>query len=112
MPKQGTIVLVPFPFSDLSATKVRPAVVLSSVKHGDDIVFAFVSSGSARSENFDILIKPSDQNFSKTGLKTNSVIRVAKLATLDRKIVLGEIGSLGPEHLKQVKTSLKKLFLI
>lgn len=112
MPKQGTIVLVPFPFSDLSATKVRPAVVLSSAKHGEDIIFAFISSGSARSENFDIAVKTIDPYFSRTGLKTNSVIRVAKLATLDKKIILGEIGNLGPGHLKQIKISLKNLFSI
>jgi mRNA interferase MazF len=112
MTKQGTIVLVPFPFTDLSATKVRPAVVISAVEHGDDVVLAFISSNVSRHEPFDIKIKNTDRNFNKTGLKGDSLLRIAKLATLDRKIILGELGIWGAEHLKQAKTNLKKLFSI
>ena len=43
--KRGTVVLTPFPFTDLSGTKVRPAVVVSpSDRPGEDVILAFISS--------------------------------------------------------------------
>jgi len=105
-------VLVPFPFSDLSTSKVRPAVALSATSHGEDLIFAFISSNVTRAEQFDIKIKTSDKNFVRTGLRGDSVIRISKLATLDRKIILGELGVLGAEHLKQIKMCLKKIFAV
>ena len=44
MPKKGAVILVPFPFTDLSENKVRPAVVLSCAMKGEDVVVAFISS--------------------------------------------------------------------
>ena len=90
MPKQGTIVPVPFPFTDLTDTKVRPAVVLSSFKKGEDVVVAFISSQKEKRGAFDIEIVPSQEN----GLRVLSKIKCAKLATLDIKIILGELGLL------------------
>ncbi len=111
MYKQGTIVLLPFPFTDLSAHKVRPAVIVSKYNEGDDIVVAFISSQKpTRLRRFDVLITADAQAFALTGLKTTSVIKSAKLATLDKKIILGELGALGAATMRSVSKKLRLLF--
>ncbi|MFA6006535.1 MAG: type II toxin-antitoxin system PemK/MazF family toxin [Candidatus Paceibacterota bacterium] len=112
MSKRGLIVLTPFPYSDLSEAKVRPAVVIAEHSASEDFVVAFISTNTERTDPMDVLIKRTDPHFARTGLKSDSVIRVAKLATLDRRIILGDIGIIDEDHMKQVKSRLKKLFLI
>jgi mRNA interferase MazF len=91
MYEKGKMVLIPFPFTDLSATKVRPVVVLSNSMQGDDIVVAFISSKKQNKiYKTDVVVKTANKDFIRTGLKTDSIIKVGKLATLDKKIVLGE----------------------
>lgn len=98
--------LVPFPFTDLSGSKVRPAVIVSRNMLGDDVVVVFVSSRTDKRTNYDVSV---DAN-SKTGLKTPSVIKCSKIATLDKKVVLGELGILPPVVRKKLFVILKKVF--
>jgi mRNA interferase MazF len=108
MPK-GTIVLIPFPFTDLSGQKVRPALILHDHKGGEDCLVSFISSVQQKKlGSFDIAVKPSVHN----GLKLNSTIKVAKIATLQKKTILGELGSLESDILKKVDTKLKDLFRV
>ncbi len=85
--KPSDIILVPFPFSDLSKNKVRPAVVLAHDK--EDYTLVFITSVKPSSSYF-LEVKPSGEN----NLKPLSYIRYSKIASLDGKIVLGKIGSL------------------
>ena len=102
---KGRIVLVPFPFTDLSGLKVRPALVLH-VSKGEDCVVAFISSARGRKSPFEISIKATNQN----GLKVDSVLKVDKIATLQKKIVLGELGIAEKHIIASVDASLRKLF--
>lgn len=105
---KGRIVLIPFPFTDLSGHKVRPALVLHSSR-GEDCIVAFISSRPERKKHsYDVHVAPSAGN----GLKVPSIVRVDKLATLEKKIVIGELGALEPEALKQVDTTLRKVFTL
>ena len=105
--RKGTVVLVPFPFTDLSGNKVRPCVVLFSQKHGENCIIAFLSSAETKTIGlFGVMIKVNASN----GLKKNSILRVDKIATLQKKIVLGELGELGVVTMKSVDAKLKKLF--
>jgi mRNA interferase MazF len=88
MYKKGTIILVPFPFTDLTGNKVRPAVIISKEKIGSDVVVVFITSQAKLKEKYLVLIKPEAEN----GLKVPSKIVCSKIATLDAKIVLGELG--------------------
>ena len=88
MYKKFKIILVPFPFTDLSNYKIRPAIIVSSNVLGSDIIVAFMSSTTKKMSFGDIKIKKTDKN----GLKINSIVKISKLATLDKKIILGEIG--------------------
>ena len=58
--KKGDLVLIPFPFTDLSGKKLRPALIL--VESQSDVVVSFLTTQLHRQENFDLLIEPSGQN--------------------------------------------------
>ncbi|MEK7200516.1 MAG: type II toxin-antitoxin system PemK/MazF family toxin [Patescibacteria group bacterium] len=105
---KGKIVLIPFPFTDLSGSKVRPAIILSNNKKGEDCLVAFISSLGIKRSEFDVSVKLSLKN----GLKIDSVVKVDKIATLEKKIILGEIGILESEYVTKIDEKLKKLFSI
>lgn len=106
MYKKGTVVLVPFPFTDLSGNKVRPAVIVSDGKIGSDVVVLFISSQSKLKAKNTISLKADDQS----GVKTNSKIVCSKIATLEAKIILGELGHVTSVIQKKIDSELKKVF--
>ena len=83
-PAAGAIVLVRFPFSDLSQTKLRPAVVLADAGHGDWILCQVTSKpyGDARA------IKLEDANFASGSLRVTSYARPGKLFTANRDLIV------------------------
>jgi mRNA interferase MazF len=91
-------VLVRFPFSDLSKTKLRPAVVLADVGRGDRILCQVTSKsyGDVRSVQLD----PVD--FVKGSLRVTSYARPGKLFTANRDLIASEVGALKPESLKRL----------
>ncbi|MEA5129211.1 MAG: type II toxin-antitoxin system PemK/MazF family toxin [Proteiniphilum sp.] len=102
--KKGDIVLVSFPFTDFSGNKVRPALVLSVSTL--DVIVAFISTQLHRKEQVDIELDPSSDN----GLKRVSIIKVAKLVTIEKKLVLGLLGKLDDKKLSELDKGLKKIF--
>lgn len=108
--KRGKIVLTPFPFTDLTANKIRPAVVVSdSARIGVDIILAFISSvyNLSKLPPTDELLQTTDADFALTGLKKNSVFKMDKLATVDSSIILGEIGETSPTLQTKLDAKLK-----
>jgi mRNA interferase MazF len=105
MIRQGAIVLIPFPFTDLSTNKVRPALILALGHSGEDVVVAFISS-QQKKKKYTVAVTPSDRN----GLRIDSMIVCDKLATLEKTIVLGELGFLEEETIALVRSKLKVLF--
>ncbi|MDO8569687.1 MAG: type II toxin-antitoxin system PemK/MazF family toxin [bacterium] len=104
---KGDLVLVPFPFTDLSGQKVRPALILYAERKGEDCIVAFLSSvKNKKIYPFDFVIKPSKRN----GLKMNSVVKINKIATLEKRIVLGQLGTLESVELNKIDAKLKLLF--
>lgn len=111
MYKQGDIVLVPFPFTDLKGEKVRPALVLSLKEIGDDITLCFISSIIPNKIlGNEVILKKDNKNFKNTGLKVDSLIKVTKIATLEKNVVLGKFGDLDIENFSKVKLIIKKYF--
>jgi mRNA interferase MazF len=109
MLKKGTIVLVPFPFTDLQGAKVRPALVVSDKPVGEDVVLVFISAKKAKSKKqyaHDVPICATGIN----GLKQDSVIRCAKIATLEKNIILGELGIITQNDQTNVDRELTRLF--
>ena len=92
--KRGDIVLVPFPFTDLTAEKLRPAVIISPEPQELDVVIAFISSmvPSGELAETDFLLTPDHPDFSKTGLKKVSVFKMKKLLTMERTKLIRRLG--------------------
>ena len=89
-PANGTIVLVRFPFSDLSDTKLRPAVVLAQAGRGDVILCQITSQ--PYTDNSAIEVLPID--FDAGSLNRTSYVRPAKLFTANDSIVARNVGQL------------------
>ena len=104
MYKKGTVILVPFPFTDLSGNKVRPAVIISNGKIGKDVVVVFVTSQARVTGGHVVSVQPTEEN----GLKVPSKIICAKIATVEAKIVLGELGSLSETDMTAIDTELRQ----
>jgi mRNA interferase MazF len=95
---RGDVVLTPFPFTDLSGSRVRPAVVVSRGFIADDIVLAAISSvirGPASSSDY--RIGTTHPEFALTGLRVESVLRMHKLACVEESVIIRRLGQLQAE---------------
>lgn len=109
--KKGDIVLIPFPFIDLSTTKLRPAVLLWVDLSGMDITVCFISSQNLNSVNAEeFLIDENEPEFSKTGLKVTSKVRVSRIVTIERNLIRRKLGELGISFLTILNNKLKNTF--
>lgn len=94
----GDVVVVPFPFSDLTQAKRRPALVITALE-GDDVILCQITSKAVK----DIYSLPLDENDFETGsLKQASNIRPNRIFTADSHIILYRIGNLKTEKLLRV----------
>jgi len=105
---KGKIVLVPFPFTDLTAAKLRPALVIYEGEQ--DVVVAFISSKvPSQLSEADVLVSRQERSFEKSGLKVDSLIKLDKIATVLKDLVVGELGELGEEPRREVNRKLRKM---
>jgi len=98
-PVKGDVVIVPFPFSDLSTTKKRPALVIATLL-GDDLILCQITS-QANTDSHAIILLP--QDFQQGKLHIISRIRPNKLFTADRSLILYKIGRLKPAKIEEVE---------
>ena len=105
--RQGDVVLIPFPFTDLSSTKVRPAILVSVDPQHNDVVVAFISSVTANLHTHDVLLKDKDHDFTATGLKKTSVFKMDKLLTIASILILRRLGHVNPSLQRQLDNALK-----
>jgi mRNA interferase MazF len=95
---RGDVVLTRFPFTDLSGASLRPALVVSPGQIGEDIVLAAISSVVRGSRvPTDCIVDMSHPEFSQTGLRVTSVLRLHKLATVERAVIVRRLGCIGPQ---------------
>lgn len=106
------IVTVPFPFDDLSANKVCPAVCLTDeIQPYGHIVLAFITSRiSANPSDTDFVIDATDADFAQTGLKVSSTIRLHRLMTISKNIIRRQFGKLSKNQQAEIENRLRKLF--
>ena len=95
---KGDVVVVPFPFSDLSQAKRRPALVVSKLE-GDDVILCQITSQSIK-DNYAIPLD--DKDFETGSLKQSSNIRPNRIFTADSNIVLYKVGNLTKEKLNEI----------
>ena len=106
---KGKLVLIHFPFTDLISAKLRPALVL--MEGEKDCVVVFISSKiPAQASSTEILIPEEHEEFAGTGLKRSSVIKVDKIATISKELMLGEIGEIGETLRREVNKKLREAY--
>jgi mRNA interferase MazF len=97
-PSAGSVVLVPFPFSDLSQSKQRPAVVLADAGRGDWILCQVTSKPYADSH----AVTLTDEDFTRGSLRLTSYARPAKLFTAHESLFVIEAGVLSTAALTRI----------
>ena len=101
---KGDIIVIPFPFSDLSNSKRRPALVIANIK-GDDLILCQITS--KRSDEYSISLDKTDLINKKLEF---SNIRTNRLFTADKSIVIYKLDHLKNNKIKQVEEKLIELF--
>jgi len=108
----GKVILVPFPFDDLSGAKVRPAVCPTEpIGPHRHIVVAFITSRTQTVRlDTDIAVGPNDPDFGMMGLRVPSTICLHRLMTIASSTVLRELGALSDTRLSEVRLRLRRFF--
>lgn len=104
-PSVGAVVLVPFPFSDLSSTKLRPAVVLADVGKGDYILCQVTSKPYADPQAIEIR----GDSFTHGNLHRTSYARPGKLFTANDALIAREVGTLKIDVRAKIVEAIEKL---
>jgi len=105
--QKGSIVILPFPFSDLTATKKRPSLVIVDLE-GDDLILCQITSFN-RQDSYAISLNQNDLN--KGTLKIDSLIRTNKIFTATSDIIEYELGKITEAKLKEVEDKLVETIL-
>lgn len=102
----GQVVLIPFPFSDLSRAKMRPAIVLADAGREDWILCQVTSNPYGDEKALEI----TDQDFSSGSLRLTSYARPGKLFTASESLIAGKIGVLNTKTSNQLIGAVIKIF--
>ena len=103
---KGEVVVLPFPFSDLTASRKRPALVMATLQ-GDDVILCQITS-EARVDAYSVLLTVND--FVVGSLQQSSMIRPNRIFTADKSIILYKVGTLKEQKVKEVEEVLMKIF--
>ena len=105
---RGDVVLTRFPFTDVTGALFRPAVVVSQGHIGQDIVPIAISSvvrGALAPTDYPV--EMTHPEFALTGLRVTSVLRMHKLAAVERSVIGRRPGRLGPQLRAEVDRLLR-----
>lgn len=107
---QRDILLVPFPFSDLSGKKLRPVLVVSKDdfnNHSDDMIVCAITSNLAKSYySFDF----ENSDLEEGKLFDRSIIKIESIAKLKKRLVIKKIAKIKKEPFLEIMKKLKSLF--
>ncbi len=98
---KGAVVVVPFPYTNLSAVKNRPALVIATLP-GPDVLLCMITSQPAPDAEF-VAVTANDIN---PPINRNSIIRPSRLFTMDAALVIKRAGTLDSTKLAQVSAML------
>ena len=103
---KGDVVVLLFPFLDLSSAKKRPAIVVAKLV-GEDLILAQITSVE-RTDKYAIAL--SNKDFKQGSLPQESIIRPNKLFTADKSLISYKIGTLKENKVKEVENTLINIF--
>lgn len=109
--KRGDVVLVPFPFTDLTGIKQRPAVVISSDAFNDvreDVLIAAITSQVPGGLKPDEFLLPA-AGLSAGGLVKPSMVKLLKLVSLHQRLIVKRIGHLPETTTENIIEQIRKL---
>lgn len=109
--ESGDIVLIPFPFTDLSDAKLRPTLVLKKKERRNDLLICAITSQipEEMDDNW-VIIREDHPEFQRTGLYKTSALILDKIATLHAGLIKHKLGSIGPDLKNEVTRKLNLLF--
>lgn len=108
--KQGDVILVPFPFTDFSTLKQRPAVIISANNfnhHSDDVIIVAISSHLSDKKMYEYRLSEMERKMA--GLPLASSIKLGKVVTIDQRLVRKCIDKLSSETMKKILAELAKI---
>ena len=110
--KCGDIILVNYPFTDGSGSKIRPAVIVSSDAYngGADLLIAPISSVLESEEQFSFPIRTQDSSFVETGLKQASTVKWTKILTISRSVIQRKLGALRASPMSTIHEKIRSIF--
>ncbi|PIN90571.1 MazF family transcriptional regulator [Candidatus Pacearchaeota archaeon CG10_big_fil_rev_8_21_14_0_10_34_76] len=103
MYNQGDIVIVPFPFSDLSAIKQRPVLILSrdkDIQDSEDVITCGMTS-NLKNAKYSIMVENKDLEIGSIPVKSR--IKLDKIFTLDKKTIIKKVAKINKQTLEKVK---------
>jgi mRNA interferase MazF len=103
---KGDVVVLPFPFSNLSASKKRPALVIAAVPPYDDVILCMITSKNTKDTSA-IPITKSD--FETGGLPRDSNVRPNRLFTAEPSLILRTAGKLSHGRIDEVVAEIIKI---
>ena len=105
--KIGEIILIPFPFAELTNKKVRPAVIITetSDKYKDLVVSAISSVVPSQISTREIFLKANKTN----NLRVDSIIKVDRIVTLKREDKIADLGKLSSKELTEFRNVLAEI---
>ena len=102
----GIVVLIPFPFSDLSQSKVRPALILAETKQNEYVLCQITSKAYSDSQAIEI----TNEDFINGGLRKVSYVRTSKLFTGSGELFLSQAGELSNIKFNSVIDQIIQMF--
>ena len=103
---KGDIVVLPFPFSDLSVNKKRPALVIARIKSHGDVLLCVITSRRTRDSD---AVPVSRKDFTAGGLPRDSNVRPNRIFTADSSIILATAGHLSAEKTREVTAAIVRI---
>ena len=108
--KQKELVLLPYPFTDQEGSKVRPAIIVSNDdfnKKCQDCVMVPLTT-IIKNEPYSIIINQEDLSFGK--LLKSSRIRIDKIFTINKNLIMMQIGKISEKTFLSIKSEISKVF--
>ena len=110
--QRGDVVLLNFPFSSGTGSKLRPALVVQNDQNnqrmGNTIVAMITSTTHRTHQPAQVLIDITTPEGQQSGLRLTSAITCENLFTVEQRLIARTIGSLQPDTMKQVDDCLKE----
>ena len=102
---KGDIVVTPFPFSDLTSSIKRPALVIANLK-GEDIILCQITTKQRQEPH---IISLNKKDFETGNLNINSFIRISRIFTLRKSLILYKVGRLNKKKITEIEDKICKL---